>query len=221
MDDLEVDPARVGGDETLIPVRARYDDTWGNFDIAELTADSLWQWLHSRGDAARWPANAVMAILGHDQRSASPTPVGDAQALALDALRIAKQASYMVPGLTHQIEIIQAYVQHQPDYLQKYEAAEAARAEIEQQARESEYQLDTQIERLTGQLEAAQAENQWKPVSEPPELHDLVVGYHPDWGWREAKYFGQRGWYFNVPAGAQPTHWRYAPHPPDKDAPQA
>lgn len=67
MDDLIVDPRRanIGTPATGILVRARNGTKWGNYDIADLDAQSLLKWLRSRGGKNEWAENTLGLILGH------------------------------------------------------------------------------------------------------------------------------------------------------------
>lgn len=66
---LEVDPRRHEVSDYLrnsgILVRAKLNGEWGNYDIAELTRQSLFAWLRSRGGSNPWAENTVAIILGH------------------------------------------------------------------------------------------------------------------------------------------------------------
>lgn len=44
---------------------AKLDDKWGNFDIADLTKESLLEWLRSRGGENKWAEDTVGILLGH------------------------------------------------------------------------------------------------------------------------------------------------------------
>ena len=60
---LKVDPARVDCDKiTGIPVRSELNGRWGANDIAELTKESLLEWLRSRPNFAE---QTVLILLGH------------------------------------------------------------------------------------------------------------------------------------------------------------
>jgi len=65
--ELIVDPERIGKPSTGIKVRAQYLSDWGNFDIADLYAESLLRWLRSRGGKNVWAENCVGQLLGHGQ----------------------------------------------------------------------------------------------------------------------------------------------------------
>lgn len=39
---------------------------WGSFDIAELSTESLFAWLRSRGGRNAWAESVVLILLGHD-----------------------------------------------------------------------------------------------------------------------------------------------------------
>jgi len=57
---------------TGIYVRAKVGERWGNADIAELDADSLYRWLRSRGGDNPWAESTVLALLGHDHTVIPP-----------------------------------------------------------------------------------------------------------------------------------------------------
>ena len=66
--DLKTDPHRIGRyqDFTKILVRAKGPQGFDNFDIAELTRESLLHWLRSRGGANEWAESVVLVLLGYD-----------------------------------------------------------------------------------------------------------------------------------------------------------
>lgn len=70
-DSLLVDPERAMVYEraTGILVRARLDDRFGNWDIAQLDRASLLAWLQSRGGENAWAENTVLVLLGHEQET--------------------------------------------------------------------------------------------------------------------------------------------------------
>lgn len=64
--DLQVDKSRTHLHEmTGIYVRAKHDDKWGSYDIAELDKNSLHTFLRSRGGNNIWAENVVAILLGH------------------------------------------------------------------------------------------------------------------------------------------------------------
>lgn len=65
MNELQVDPTRRDLRVTGILVRALDGGRWVNADIAELSLDSLNEWLRSRGGDNRWAENTCALILGH------------------------------------------------------------------------------------------------------------------------------------------------------------
>lgn len=63
---LHVDPERLEfADLTGIYVRAKLNDKFGTYDIAQLTKDSLLEWLTSRGGFNPWAEDVVGILLGH------------------------------------------------------------------------------------------------------------------------------------------------------------
>ena len=74
---LEVHPDRYYYDGELPPefttgilVRAlNPDNQWGDYDIGQLSLDSLMIWLHSRGDKSPLAENTLAMVLGHDLRA--------------------------------------------------------------------------------------------------------------------------------------------------------
>ena len=62
---LQADPKRAYHRDTGIYVRAELDGKFDNFDIADLTAESLLKWLRSRGGDNSWAENTVGMLLGH------------------------------------------------------------------------------------------------------------------------------------------------------------
>jgi hypothetical protein len=53
---------------TGIFVRAMLPDgSWDSVDISHLTAESLLEWLRSRGGKNAWAENVVLTMLGHNQ----------------------------------------------------------------------------------------------------------------------------------------------------------
>lgn len=69
MTSLRIDPQREHLHEaTGIYVRVqRTDGSWGNADIAELTAESLTDFLRSRGEKNEWTEGVVHSLLGHER----------------------------------------------------------------------------------------------------------------------------------------------------------
>lgn len=70
--DLRVDDEREHEQRgaTNIFVRAKFEDAWGSYDIAELDRLSLLRWLRSRGGENLWAENTVISLLGHAQFTA-------------------------------------------------------------------------------------------------------------------------------------------------------
>jgi len=66
---LRVDPKRaaVYSVHTGIFVRAAHKGKFGSFDIAQLDAPSLLNWLRSRGGNNPWAENVVGTMLQHDK----------------------------------------------------------------------------------------------------------------------------------------------------------
>jgi len=67
---LKVDPKRADEyeDECGIYVRAvTIDGEWINADIFQLTKESLFEFLRSRGGKNEWAENVVALLLGHGQ----------------------------------------------------------------------------------------------------------------------------------------------------------
>lgn len=62
MSDLMVDPERLDL-ETGIFVRAVHNGEWGSYDIAELTKESLMDWMRYHDDVFR--TRVVLLVLGH------------------------------------------------------------------------------------------------------------------------------------------------------------
>ena len=63
---LKVDADRRGiYGETGIYVRALDGEKWTNADIADLTYESLNEWLRSRGGENEWAESVVCILLGH------------------------------------------------------------------------------------------------------------------------------------------------------------
>lgn len=76
--DYQVDSTRATdqyADATGIYVRARHDEKWGSYDIAQLTPGSLLRWLRSRGEKNEFAENVVGILLGHGNIVATETPV--------------------------------------------------------------------------------------------------------------------------------------------------
>ena len=71
--DLRVDDEREHEQHgaTNIFVRAKFEDAWGSYDIAELDRLSLLRWLRSRGGENLWAENTVLSLLGHAQFEAT------------------------------------------------------------------------------------------------------------------------------------------------------
>ena len=69
-------PERIGKfGETGIYVRAQdINGKWISCDIADLTRDSLFQWLRSRGGENPYAENVVGLLLGHVGGIVPPTP---------------------------------------------------------------------------------------------------------------------------------------------------
>lgn len=68
MPEYTTDPKRIGGvyqEMTLIQVRARGPKGFDVFDIAELSRNSLLDWLRQHGGANVWAENVVLVLLGH------------------------------------------------------------------------------------------------------------------------------------------------------------
>ena len=63
--ELKVDPQRVGNETGILVRSLGVDGKWGAFDIAELTAESLLEWLKSRGGDNQMAEDTVGIILGH------------------------------------------------------------------------------------------------------------------------------------------------------------
>jgi hypothetical protein len=74
---LRIDPMRYHPDRgtdngpasTGVFVRAQHpagSQRWESVDIADLDADSLHQWLRSRGGENSWAESVVAIMLGHD-----------------------------------------------------------------------------------------------------------------------------------------------------------
>lgn len=89
MSDLRVDPARSKKDkgpcngcghnpyETGIYVRA-FDPTerlWVTVDLAYLDANSVREWLRSRGGDNEWAENTVLILLGHPTANFPEAPI--------------------------------------------------------------------------------------------------------------------------------------------------
>ena len=74
---LEVHPHRYYYDGELPPefttgilVRARNpDNQWGDYDIGQITLDSLMKWLRSSGNKSTLAENTLAMVLGHDLRA--------------------------------------------------------------------------------------------------------------------------------------------------------
>ena len=65
---LAIDPKRRGIEiHTGIFVRAKDGDFFDTFDIAELDACSMVEWLRSRGGKNEWAEGALMILLGYTQ----------------------------------------------------------------------------------------------------------------------------------------------------------
>ena len=58
-----IDPDRMDLPEVGICIRALGPDSWGAFDVAHLTAESLLDWLRSRD--RDWAINVVGVMLGY------------------------------------------------------------------------------------------------------------------------------------------------------------
>jgi hypothetical protein len=65
--ELHTDPKRVSKQHgrSKIYVRAKGPQGFDAFDLAELTRESLLQWLRSRGGANEWAENTVCVLLGY------------------------------------------------------------------------------------------------------------------------------------------------------------
>lgn len=63
--ELIVDPNRIGKNSTGIYIRAKYQESWGSYDIYELDKESLIKFLKSRGGDNQWAENVVGVMLGH------------------------------------------------------------------------------------------------------------------------------------------------------------
>lgn len=66
---LIVDNDRAHLDGTGIFVRAKHGGSWGSYDIATLTRDSLGEWLRSRGGENAWAESVVFILLGHEMQT--------------------------------------------------------------------------------------------------------------------------------------------------------
>ena len=65
---LVVDSARVGNVHTGIKVTAfSRTDGFGEYDIGELTSQSLFKWLRHRGGKNIWAEAVVLVLLGHTE----------------------------------------------------------------------------------------------------------------------------------------------------------
>lgn len=62
----EVDKNRYGKYNTGIYVRATLNGRWGSYDVGDLSASSLFDWLRSRGGKNEWAENVVSILLNHD-----------------------------------------------------------------------------------------------------------------------------------------------------------
>jgi hypothetical protein len=70
--ELKVSEERWKFFDTLCPtgifVRAMLpNDSWQSVDISYLTAESVLEWLRSRGGKNEWAENVVLTMLGHPQ----------------------------------------------------------------------------------------------------------------------------------------------------------
>lgn len=65
--ELTVDPKRNEkfADATGIYVRAKFEEVWGNYDIAQLDTASLRAWLRSRGGKNHWAESTLGTLLAH------------------------------------------------------------------------------------------------------------------------------------------------------------
>ena len=73
--ELKIDPELADDvfKQTGIFIRAKHNDNWGNYDIYQLTPESLLDFLRSRGGENRWAEGTVFALLGKQW----PTEVDD------------------------------------------------------------------------------------------------------------------------------------------------
>ena len=75
---------------TGIYVRAVCEGKWGSHDIAELSGDSLLNWLRADGGCNALAENTLLTLFGHEQvaRQPAPTLPGAGGGDALDAARL-------------------------------------------------------------------------------------------------------------------------------------
>ncbi len=59
--------------QTGIYVRAKRGEKWDSVDIAELSPESLLEWLRSRGGENEWAEGTVFALLGHGDETFGET----------------------------------------------------------------------------------------------------------------------------------------------------
>jgi len=68
---LQVDPARMNYPDSGYYVRAYRDGKIGTYDIVNLTRDSLFAWLRSRGGENEWAESVIFGLFGHEQPKTS------------------------------------------------------------------------------------------------------------------------------------------------------